>query len=211
MLQGGRPARFFIADTGWSAPPCAAAAPVGVPVSKRRSPPTNRLVDGRGAGVVATDGRLWELCDHYLAAQGLELDDLEIAGRGPRLLRVTIDREDGVDVQQLAAASRALSRRLDEMDPFDGPYSLEVTSPGLERTLRRPLHFRKSIGRDVTIKTSVEVAGSLHHRGVLEVVGQEDFVVNVAGAARRIAFGQVRVARTRFEWNKKPKSARKSG
>ena len=160
---------------------------------------------------MAVDRRLWELCEDYLAAEAIELDDLEVAGRGPRLVRITVDGEGGIDVGQLAAASRALSRRLDEMDPFDGPYSLEVTSPGLERSLRRPLHFEKSVGRDVTVKTSVEVAGSRHHRGVLEAVGPDDFVVRVDGAARRIAFGQVRSAQTRFEWKKQPKSARKSG
>ena len=146
-----------------------------------------------------------------MVSEGLELDDLQVAGRGPRLLRITVDREGGVDVQQLAAVSRALSRRLDRLDPFDGPYSLEVTSPGLERTLRRPLHYAKSIGRDVTVNTSVEVAGSRHHRGVLEAVGQDYFIVRVDGAPRRIAFGQVRTAKTRFEWKKQPKSARKPG
>ena len=157
------------------------------------------------------DRRLWELCEGYLVRQGLELDDLELAGRGPRLVRVTVDCEGGVDVQQLADASRALSRRLDEVDPFEGPYSLEVTSPGLERNLRRPLHFRKSIGRDVTVKTSTDVEGLRHHQGVLESVGNEHFVVRVGGRARRIAFRQVRSARTRFEWKKRPKSGKKSG
>ena len=157
------------------------------------------------------DRQLWELCEPHLVSLGLELDDLQVSGRGPRLLRVIVDRRGGVDVQTLADVSRALSRRLDELDLFDGPYSLEVTSPGLERSLRRPRHYTKSIGRDVTVNTSVEVAGARHHRGVLEAVGEDDFVVTVDGAPRRITFGQVRAAKTRFEWKKQPKSARKPG
>lgn len=157
------------------------------------------------------DRQLWELCEPHLASLGLELDDLVVSGRGPRLLRITVDRRNGVDVQTLAKASRALSRRLDELDLFDGSYSLEVTSPGLERSLRRPHHYAKSIGRDVTINTNVDVAGARHHRGVLEAVGDDGFVVEVDGAPRRIGFGQVRAASTRFEWKKQPKSARKPG
>ena len=71
--------------------------------------------------------RLWELCGEYLAGQGLELDDLELAGSGRRILRITVDREGGVGVDELAAASRGISRLLDEEDPFEGPYSLEGT------------------------------------------------------------------------------------
>lgn len=155
--------------------------------------------------------KLWELCEAQLATSGLELDDLRVSGRGPRLLRITIDRRGGVDVDTLADASRSLSRRLDKVDLFDGPYSLEVTSPGLERSLRRHRHYAKSIGRNVTVNTSVEVAGSRHHRGVLEAVGEEDFVVTVDGVPRRIAFDQVHAAKTRFEWNRQKKSARKPG
>lgn len=196
---GGQPA-FFIAESGWPAPAGPAAAPRTAPDSE----------GGRGEGAVPGGERLWELCGEYLAGRGLELDDLESAGSGRRILRITVDREGGVGVDELAAASRGISRLLDEHDPFEGPYSLEVTSPGLERRLRRPLHYRKSIGRDAAVRTNVEVAGSRYHRGVLEAVGADGFVLRVDGAERRIAFGQVRSAQTRFEWRKLPKSTRKS-
>ena len=203
---GAQPA-FFVVDAGWPGPPGASAAPVGTRTSNRPL----RSDDGREVDAVTIDEQLWEMCEDYLHSKGLELDDLVVAGRGPRLVRITVDRDGGVDVDQLAAASRALSRRLDEMDPFDGSYSLEVTSPGLERPLRRPRHFRKSIGRDIVVKTHADVAGARHHRGMLEDVGADHFVVRVDGVARRIAFGEVRSAQTRFEWKKQPKSARKSG
>ena len=203
---GAQPA-FFIVRAGWPAPTGAGTATS--PVGRRR--PAARPDGSRKAGVVALEERIWEMCETYLAGVGLELDDLRLAGAGPRLVRVTIDREGGADVEQLASASRAISRLLDDMDPFHGPYSLEVTSPGLERSLRRRRHFEKSIGREVTVKTNVDVAGSRHHVGVLETAGTEAFVVRVGGATRSIEYGQVRSARTRFEWKKQPKSARKSG
>lgn len=160
---------------------------------------------------MGTESRLRELFEAHLEEQGLELDHLQVLGKGPRIVRVIVDGPGGVGVDQLAAVSRALSRRLDELDPFKGSYSLEVTSPGLERALHVPRHFQKSIGRDVTIKTGVEVAGARHHRGVLESADADAFVVRVDGDARRIGYGQVRSARTRFEWNKQARATRKSG
>ena len=155
--------------------------------------------------------RLEVLIEQHLAGQGLELDYLQMAGRGPRIVRVIVDGDGGVGVDQLAAVSRSLSRQLDRLDPFDGSYSLEVSSPGLERTLHLPRHFRKSIGRDVTIKTNVEVAGSRRHRGVLEAADSDGCAVRVDGKSRQIGYGQIRSARTRFEWNKQAGVTRKSG
>lgn len=160
---------------------------------------------------MSPDRRLWRLCEDYLDGRGMELDDLEVAGKGPRLIRITVDCGGGVDVERLAAVSRELSRHFDEVDPFEGPYSLEVTSPGLERNLRRPLHYRKSVGREVTVRTRAEVAGFRHHQGTLESVDEEHFVVRIGEKKRRIAFRQVRSARTRFEWKKRTVSGRKSG
>lgn len=154
---------------------------------------------------------LWEACEKYLAAEGLELDDLEIAGSGPRVVRVTIDANGGVGVDRLARVSRALSRMLDESEPFEGPYTLEVTSPGLERRLRRPRHYEKSLGSDIKVKSKVEIGGARSHRGILLSVDEEGFVVTVDDAPRRIDFEQVQSARTVFEWAKASKPGKKSG
>ena len=205
---GAQPA-FFIVDAG--PPVCFGASNRGRRHAPNHWQASRPAPSGPRCGIAMLDRQLRKLCEPYLASSDLELDDLQVSGRGRRLLRITVDRPGGVDSQTLADAARGLSRRLDELDLFDGPYSLEVTSPGLERDLRRPRHYAKSIGRDVTVNTSVEVAGCSHHRGVLEAVGQDDFVVRVEGDARRIAFGQVAAAKTRFEWKKQPKSARKPG
>ena len=206
---GAQPA-FFIVETGWPA-----YSPA--PETRHASTPhqMEALLPGSAGssvpGPMSVEERLGILFEQHLASQGLELDYLQVAGRGPRMVRVIVDRDGGVGVDQLAAVSRSLSRQLDQLDPFESSYSLEVSSPGLERTLHLPRHFRKSIGRDVTIKTHEEVAGSRHHRGVLEAADSDGCAVRVDGESRLIGYEQMRSARTRFEWNKQSRATRKSG
>ena len=144
---------------------------------------------------------LWEQLDGYLAAEGLELDDLEMVGTGRgRVLRVTIDAADGIGVDRLAETSRGLSRLLDQDERLQSSYTLEVTSPGLERKLRRPEHFAKSIGREVVIKTHQEVDGERAHRGSLETSDNEACVIAVDGSDRRIPLAAIASARTVCRW-----------
>lgn len=144
--------------------------------------------------------RVWALLEPYLAAEGLELDDVELLGGGRgRVLRVTLDARDGMDVERIAETSRSISRLLDEEDPISGSYTLEVTSPGLERKLRRPSHYRKAAGREVLVKTFAPVDGERVHRGVLVEADEEGFLVETPDR-RRIAFADVASARTVFRW-----------
>jgi ribosome maturation factor RimP len=152
--------------------------------------------------------RLRPQIEAYLDAEGIELDDLALRGRGRgRILRVTVDADGGVDVDRVADLSRGLSRLVD--DEVDGPFTLEVTSPGLERELRRPSHYRKSVGREVVITTREPVEGSTSHRGVLNAVGDEEVTVQVGEAVRSISFDSVAGARTVFRWERAPKPGRK--
>ena len=114
-----------------------------------------------------------------------------------------------VDVDHLAGLSRRLSRLLDEADPVSGSYTLEVTSPGLERKLRRPRHYEKSVGREVKVKTVRPVDGERQHRGILAEVGPDEFVVEVGGGPRRFEYADVTSARTVFEWVKSPKPGKR--
>ena len=83
------------------------------------------------------------------------------------VLLVTVDRDGGVDLEALTEANRAVSVVLDELDPIPGRYTLEVSSPGVERTLRTPAHFVKAVGEQVTVKTRPQVPGERRLRGVL--------------------------------------------
>jgi ribosome maturation factor RimP len=156
--------------------------------------------------------RLWGLIEPYLAAENVELDDLAVrGGGGARLVRVTVDAAAGMDVEVIARVSEGLSRLLDEAEVVPGTYTLEVGSPGLERDLRRPAHFRKSKGREVVVTTRDDVAGARHHRGLLEEVADEEVTLLVGEEKRRVPFDQVAQARTVFRWEKAPKPGHKRG
>ncbi len=144
---------------------------------------------------------LWELLRGYLQAEGLELDDLEMVGQGRgSALRVTVDMDGGVGVDRLAETSRGLARLLDDDDRFQKSYTLEVTSPGLERKLRHPEHFAKSIGREVNVKTHQEIEGERAHRGTLESADEVACLIAVDGTERRIPIAAIASARTVFRW-----------
>lgn len=149
---------------------------------------------------------LWDVIERYVTAEGLELDDVEWVGR---VLRVTIDAEGGVDVERLADVSTGLSRILDEQEKDSGSYTLEVSSPGLERKLRRPAHFAKAVGREVAITTRGEIGGDHSHRGLLEAYGDDTCVVRVGDEERRIPLGEITSARTVFRWEPTAKPGKK--
>jgi ribosome maturation factor RimP len=139
-----------------------------------------------------------------VAAAGLELVDVEMQSG---VLQVTVDREGGVDLEALTEANRAVSAVLDELDPFPGRYSLEVSSPGIERPLRTPAHFAKAVGATVTVKTRPQVEGERRRRGVL--VAADDEGIELAeegadGAPLRLAYSDIDRARTVFVWGGSP-------
>lgn len=146
--------------------------------------------------------QIWKVVEPYLAAESLELDDLELLGRGrARTLRVTIDKSGGIDLDRISEVSRGLSRLLDSETEIDGPYQLEVSSPGLERKLSRPSQYQKSVGREVVVKTATFTV-----RGVLASASQESFQVQPDDAEERsIRYEDVTSARTVFRWERAPK------
>lgn len=153
---------------------------------------------------------LEKLIGDYLAAERLELDDLEMLGHDrDRILRVIVDGSD-VGVDHLAELSRGISRLLDHESDLEESYVLEVTSPGLERKLRRPVHYVKSVGREVTIRTRTEIEGERRHDGTLVASDEVGLVLNVEGENRRIEFDQVRSARTVYRWERAPKPGKKA-
>ena len=147
---------------------------------------------------------LVDAVESVLDRLGLHLYDLELVGRAPsRVLRVTIDRDGGVDLDAITATTEALSLVLDH-DPaaeaaLRGAYTLEVTSPGLERTLRTPEHFRRAVGSTVSVKTGAG-PDARRLRGALVAADDEGLDLEVDGNRERIAYADVIQARTVFEW-----------
>jgi len=150
------------------------------------------------ATVVADD--LYHALAPLLSAHGLDLVDVEVRSRD---VAVFVDREGGVDFEALAEANRIVSSALDELDPFPGRYTLEVSSPGLERRLRRPEHFARAVGETVTVRTlpGADVPRRLH--GTLVSNDDSGFTLEgpeVPDGSLRLGYADVERARTVFEW-----------
>jgi len=110
---------------------------------------------------------------------GLELWDVSYGKEGTGwILRLLIDKEGGVTIEDCEKMSRAVDGPLDELDPIEGSYSLEVSSPGLERDLKRREHFEKCIGRPAVVKLYKALPnGSKESKGILEALRDDDVVV----------------------------------
>jgi ribosome maturation factor RimP len=151
--------------------------------------------------------RLHVIVDPICAELDLELVDLEYTGG---VVRVTIDRPGGLDMDLIAQATRAISRAFDEHDPIPGRFTLEVSSPGLERTLRTPAHFQRAVGSTVRVKTRPGVEGERRVDGVLASVDQDGCTIALAGGGeRRVRYDDIERARTVFEWGPAPKPGSK--
>lgn len=109
---------------------------------------------------------------------GCEIWDVEyVKEAGTWFLRVYLDREDGVTIDHCEAVSRALDVKLDEVDPIEGSYVLEVSSPGADRILRKPEHFQRFVGEQVEVKLYRPINGVKTLVGAL--AGYEDGGVTV--------------------------------
>jgi len=136
-------------------------------------------------------------------AAGLELWELTYRKESGRMiLRLLVDRDGGVDLHTIATTSERLSRRLD-LEGFspDRRYELEVSSPGVERPLREPRHFARSVGQRVKVKTVAPIEGSKVHEGALVSADAEAITVASAGGELRVPYADIASARTVFDWD----------
>jgi ribosome maturation factor RimP len=146
-----------------------------------------------------------DLVGPLVDALGCRLYDVEVAGAGrTRTVRVLIDRDGGVDLDAITAATQAISTALDDEPDVRGPYLLEVSSPGLERPLRRPEHYAGALGETVTI-TYHTASGPRRVHGTLIEAGDGRCVVESDGAREEIPYAAVTKARTVFEWGPEPR------
>ncbi len=145
-----------------------------------------------------------DLAEAVARRRNLTLWDVELGGApGRQLLRVFVEGPDGVDLDTVAEVSEEISRGLDLRDPLPGRYTLEVSSPGLERNLKRPEHFTASVGRSVVVKTSEVLFGGSHRiDGVIAEADGDTVTLTVDHEAVVVPLDKVKQARTVFEWEK---------
>jgi ribosome maturation factor RimP len=140
---------------------------------------------------------------------GLELVEVTFRReRGRRVLRVTVDREGGVDLDKIAEASERVSRRLDLEGFQPGPYALEVTSPGVERRLRRPDDFLRRVGERVRIRTGEPVDGDRTHTGTILAAGEDEVTIATEAGERRVAYEQIASAQVVVDWDEELKRSK---
>ena len=152
--------------------------------------------------------RVRTLVTPLLADLDLDIYDVEHAGG---MLRITVDRPGGVDLDTVALATRVISRELDHSDPIPGRYTLEVTSPGIERPLRTPAHFARAVGETVTIRVDAGTADVRRLTGTLQAADEAGCTLagpDVPGGEVRIGYDQIERARTVFEWGPAPRDAK---
>ena len=151
--------------------------------------------------------RVHEIVAPLVTEEGLELVEVRFTGGQ---LQVVVDRSAGIDLDTLSSVSSRVSRLLDEHDVVPGRYTLEVSSPGLERPLRTPEQFRRFVGATVSVKTCPHVPGERRERGRLEAADDEGIVIMPSegtgmGVARSLKYDDIDRARTVFEWGGQPK------
>lgn len=127
---------------------------------------------------------------------GYELTDLELKlGGRDGLVRLFIDAQDGIGVEDCETVSRQVSAILDVEDPIPGNYTLEVSSPGLDRTLTKPAHFQRFMGEDVRVKLRFPLDGRRNFRGALAAVDDENIEVVVDGESHSLPLSTIESAR----------------
>ena len=143
-----------------------------------------------------TRADLRKLLEPGVSAMGFELVDVEMAGsHHSPTLRVYIDSPRGVNVDDCARVSRQLSALLDVEDPLPGQYTLEVSSPGLDRPLVKPEDFRRFVGETVKVKMQQPVLGRRNFSGRLVEVAADHVVVEVDKEIFNLAFDDMERAR----------------
>lgn len=148
------------------------------------------------------------LAEAITLRRSLRLWDVEMTGQpGRMVVRVLVDADGGVDLDTVAGVSEEISRGLDLHDPLSGRYTLEVSSPGLERTLKVPAHFRSSVGQQVTVKTRERLVPDSHRidGGIRQAGDEAVTIVTESGDEVDVPYDQIKSARTVFEWGARAK------
>jgi len=127
-----------------------------------------------------------QLASPIIEELGLELVDIEYVKEGRDwFLRVFIDKEAGVDIEECGLVSERLSEKLDEADPIEHNYFLEVSSPGAERPLKKHADFEKAIGKNVYLKTYEPIEGEKAFEGILTAFDGENVTLEIRIKTRK--------------------------
>jgi ribosome maturation factor RimP len=148
--------------------------------------------------------RVWEIATPLAAELGMEILDIELSGGGTgrgRVLRLYLDKEAGPTLDDLTRVSRQLSELLDHEDAVPGHYTLEVSSPGINRLLKKPEHFAGYIGKTVRVRTWEMIEGRRSFRGVLKELRNDKIILLQEGVEFHISFSAIEKANYEHDWS----------
>jgi ribosome maturation factor RimP len=150
------------------------------------------------ADTLATE--LITLLEPLAEQAGLELVQVEVGGgAGHKTVRVYLDREGGIDIDAIAAANDWIAPALDGVARLGGPYTLEVSSPGIDRPLRKRADFERFSGERVQIHTSAPVDGRSRFTGTIVALAGDDILVDVEGSQISVPLGSIERARLKAD------------
>jgi ribosome maturation factor RimP len=158
----------------------------------------------RSAVGPVNDKRLAELIEPVTAAAGLDLESVRMSVAGKRrLLRIVVDGDHGVSLDDAADVSRDISAMLDEANALgEVPYTLEVSSPGVDRPLTEPRHWRRGVGRLVKVK----VAGEGAVEGRILAADADGVTLELAKGGRRFELGELGAGAIQIEFGRIPEA-----
>jgi ribosome maturation factor RimP len=148
--------------------------------------------------------RVWELAIPLAQAEGMEIVDIEFrheGSRGGRVLRLYMDKDGGPNVDDLSRVSRQLSEILDVQDTIGSAYTLEVSSPGINRLLKRPEHFARFVGKRIRIRTRELIDGRRSFLGVLDEVVGNSVRLTQEGKQYWIPFSMIEKSNYEHDWS----------
>lgn len=147
----------------------------------------------------AAAAQVRSVLDPIVTAGGLDLEDVVVRPAGSRrLVQVVVDKDGGISLDDVAQVSRACSEALDGVEVFKGAYVLEVTSPGVDRPLTQPRHWRRNVGRLVDVRRT----DGTSLRGRVVRAGDASIGLDVGGAEHEIALGEVAKGHVQIEFNR---------
>jgi len=165
---------------------------------------TGQVLPGETTPKAATISRLEELIRPLIESQGAELVELQygMPKRGRGILRLFVDRPGGITLEELTRINRIVGGLLEVHDVIPGAYTLEVSSPGLTRALKKPEDYRRYAGRLVRVTTRAPWEGRQVHRGILQGLEDDQVCLNEGDRVLRIPLDEIARARLDIDLKK---------
>ena len=151
-----------------------------------------------------TVSRIWEVATQIADGEGMEVVEVELRPEGSRrgrVLRLYLDKHGGLNIEELGRVSRQLSELLDTQDIVEGSYTLEVSSPGINRPLKKPEHFQRFIGKRVRVRSGDMIEGRRSFLGILNEVTGEKIKIEVEGKQYEIPFSMIEKSNYEHDWS----------